>query len=145
MDGIEFRSMLRKKNQGTDTKPAVMVVDDDELVRAALELALSPNYTVLTCTNGHDALRRLDENPYAVVLDIRMRPVDGLWTYAKIKESARLLPIIFYSAYQDFMDHEQMLEDYKPFAYLTKGDDHDALLRVIRSAVESYQLVVDRK
>ncbi|BAL88965.1 hypothetical protein AMIS_37450 [Actinoplanes missouriensis 431] len=65
---------------GTEGKPVVLLVDDEEAVLQTLALQLGPDHTLLTASNGADALRMLAENGpvAAVVSDMRMPNMDGI-------------------------------------------------------------------
>ena len=58
----------------------VLIVDDEELIRRSLELALAEaGYAVVLAANGREALDRLaPEAPDALVLDLRLGDIPGL-------------------------------------------------------------------
>jgi CheY-like chemotaxis protein len=61
-------------------KPCVLVVDDDLETRESIaELLVPRGFAVLTAADGHEALRRLHEQPDVrlIVLDILMPGMDG--------------------------------------------------------------------
>ena len=62
----------------------VLVVDDDEGVRAVMATALEDDgWTVATAENGRTALETLNRSrPEAIILDLRMPVMDGL-TFAE--------------------------------------------------------------
>jgi CheY-like chemotaxis protein len=80
----------------------VLVVDDDEMVLMALDELLSPEgYEVHTVLSGAEALKRLDQNGYdLLVLDIIMPEMDGLELCKKIREREgyKETPIVFLTA-----------------------------------------------
>jgi DNA-binding response OmpR family regulator len=106
----------------------VLVVDDDEGVRSALEAHLSPTFFVETAVNGAEAWRRLTDDdrdpPDAVVSDVMMPEVDGFRLLRRIRESNRIatVPVIVLTARGRESDVETALElgadDYvtKPFS-----------------------------
>ncbi|MBI3964967.1 MAG: response regulator [Chloroflexi bacterium] len=63
----------------------VLVVDDDESIRAVTELALvSEGYEVRTAPHGAAALRVVaNEQPDVILLDMRMPVMDG-WEFARV-------------------------------------------------------------
>ena len=71
----------------------VLVIDDDELVRASLELeALDAGYRVACADSGAEALKLARLNHFdAVVCDIRMPGMNGLEVIEHLK---RLQPYI---------------------------------------------------
>jgi len=84
-------------------KPIVLVVDDDEAIRALLVHQLSRfNYEVLTVESGEKALEFLqkDQRVDLILLDQMMKGYDGLSTFIKIREELLLtLPVIMMTAY----------------------------------------------
>jgi DNA-binding NtrC family response regulator len=119
-----------------DARPLVLVVDDDDGIRRSLELLLEATYRVRTCAGAAEALEAIDERVAVVVLDVKMTGLDGFAAYRAMREKDVDLPIIFYSAYQDIKDPYEIINEYRPFGYITKGADHTMLLRSIAAAVE---------
>ncbi len=83
----------------------ILVVDDSADNRLTLESILSePGQTVVTAASGRDALRRLLEQEYAVILlDVNMPLMDGFETAALVRQrkSSERTPIIFVTAFSD--------------------------------------------
>ncbi len=69
-------------------KPSLMVVDDDDLVLDFLnEYFKRENYKVQTAGSGEDAISLLVKSPCDIVLvDLKMRGMDGLETIEKITQ-----------------------------------------------------------
>src|SRR5438105_1234440 len=82
---------------------AVLVVDDSAANRKAVEAILMPlGIEVLHASSGREALRQLLEHDFALLLlDIRMRDLDGFETAAMIRNRPRNrdTPIIFMTAH----------------------------------------------
>ena len=80
----------------------ILVVDDDEMVLMALEELLSPEgYEVHIVLSGAEALERLDQNGYdLLVLDIIMPEMDGFELCKRIREREgyKETPIVFLTA-----------------------------------------------
>ena len=75
-------------------KPAtltVLVVDDDPDILEFLISTLTPCYTVLSATNGDDALRMASQElPAAILLDVMMPGgKDGFSTFADLQKNPR--------------------------------------------------------
>lgn len=110
----------------------ILVVDDDNLVRAAIARALvALGYRVREAANGEDALSMLEaELPQLVILDYVMPGIDGAETARRIAEIDPELPIIFSTGHAALRalrvaagDDVQVLQ--KPFTL----DELDELLR----------------
>jgi PAS domain S-box-containing protein len=97
--------MVERPTEGaTTTNPVnVMVVDDNRANRAALKAILSsPDYRVVEVGSSADALRRLLEEDFAVLLlDVVMPGMNGFELAAAIKERERTaaIPIVFLTAH----------------------------------------------
>ena len=80
-----------------DNRPTVLVVEDNPDMLAFVVRQLSKEYTVLTATNGAEALQVLDGNYVnLVVSDVVMPVMDGLEMIRQIKENNNIchIPII---------------------------------------------------
>jgi two-component system phosphate regulon response regulator PhoB len=75
----------------TMSKPAILVVDDEEDIRELVELNLSrEGYSVLTCESGEQALERaVKEVPDLIVLDLMLPGIDGLEVCRRLKADAK--------------------------------------------------------
>jgi len=105
-----------------EEKPFILVVDDDESMRRGIKASLSQRYNVITAENGKSAIERFIDNQfYAVVLDIKMPGMSGFEVCQELSKRNPDIPIIFYTAFQGEHDLQAILNIYKPFAYLDKG------------------------
>jgi signal transduction histidine kinase len=88
-------------------RPTVLIVDDNADKLIALEsILLSLDVDLVTARSGREALRRLLERDFAVILlDVRMPGMDGFETAALIRERQRSAntPIIFITAFTEEM------------------------------------------
>src|SRR6266540_3276516 len=104
--------------------PSVLVVDDDQGIRVALERALSiEGFSVSTVADGHAALDAVQrERCDLVVLDVAMPGLDGVSVTRRLRSDGRELPILILSALDEVDDRVAGLQagadDYlvKPFA-----------------------------
>jgi CheY-like chemotaxis protein len=119
--------------------PLVLVVDDDESVRSALNFLLSSTYRVLSCASAIDALEAFTEEVCVVILDVKMKGHDGFWACDQLRKRQPDIPIIFYSAYQDAKDPFDIINAHRPFGYVTKDGSTDKLLRTVDLAAQLYQ------
>lgn len=116
----------------------ILIVDDDELVLMALDELLTPEgYEVDTVTRGSEALKKLDQNCYdLMVLDLIMPEMDGLELCKKIRErdECKETPILFLTAKSREEDRAQGLE-VGANLFLSKPISPDKLLGVISDAI----------
>jgi two-component system, chemotaxis family, chemotaxis protein CheY len=102
------------------TPKRILVVEDDESIRAVLDMALSDEgYEVIEAENGAQglALARTTQ-PHVILLDMRMPVMDG-WTFAQEyqrDEGRRAALIVFTAA----TNAAQRAAEVGAAAYLTK-------------------------
>jgi len=92
---------LQKTNSST-IKPRILIVDDDVKATEYMVVLLSQSpYEVVACNTGADALVRISEEPFdLVLLDILMPELDGLTVAKRMKEvfgPNNFVPIILLS------------------------------------------------
>lgn len=134
---IQTDESLSKKIE----KPVVMIIDDDTHLLEDLAFSLKDDYHVLGCPSGSEGMERLDETVSAVVLDIRMPGQDGFQIFKAIKERLPHLPVLFHSAYQDLKDPYEIINQYRPFGYISKSAGLPELKDSIDSAVDYYSQI----
>ena len=101
----------------------VLVVDDELMIREVIkEYCLAENYEVYEAVDGNDALTKLSNNTFDVmILDIMMPKMDG-FTLLKNLDSSLRVPTIVLSArgeeYDKLLGFELGIDDYltKPFS-----------------------------
>lgn len=129
----------------------VMVVEDDDALRAALARAFRlDGYVVDEASDGGQALARLGSvRPNAVVLDVMMPAVDGLTVCQRMRATGDRTPVLLLTARDLVADRVQGLnagaDDYlvKPFAVDELLARVRALIRrAIRTRMPSSLLVI---
>jgi len=117
----------------------ILVVDDDELVVIALEELLKPSgYEVTTALDGHEALEKIAEEQFAlIVLDIIMPGMNGFELCARIRELDRYqeVPIIMLTA-KSGADDKQKGMDAGANLFLPKPIAPQRLLDLIKEALQ---------
>jgi HAMP domain-containing protein/CheY-like chemotaxis protein/signal transduction histidine kinase len=114
----------------------VLVVDDDIRNIFALNSLLERhNMTVITATNGHEAISLVEntDDLSLVLMDVMMPEMDGYETMRRIrsKQQFRLLPIIALTAKAMKGDREKCLEA-GASDYVAKPVNTDQLLSLVR-------------
>jgi DNA-binding NtrC family response regulator len=125
----------------TEDWGAILVVDDDADMRElAHDMLKDRGHQVTTAGSGQEALKRLAEEDYAVVLtDLRMKGMEGLELLIQIKRTYPDINVILMTA---FGSVETAVEAMKHGAsdYLTKPVKKDELVRVIERVVREASL-----
>ena len=80
----------------------ILIVDDEPDIVSMLASFFAGNgYQVLTAHSGMESLRRVEQNPDIILLDINMPDMDGLETFERMKEFHNEAPVIFLTASGD--------------------------------------------
>lgn len=115
-------------------KEKVLVVDDEEHIRAALQASLeSAGYEVQCAVNGKEGVEKCREwRPALVLMDVRMPVMDGHMASIEIKYDADLknTKLVFLTANAD-EDSRSLGLGHGAESYLTKPFKVDDLLRRI--------------
>jgi CheY-like chemotaxis protein len=116
----------------------ILVVDDDEMVLMALGELLKPEgYDVETVSSGSEALRKLEENTYdLLMLDVIMPEMDGFELCKRIRQEEKYqeIPIIFLTAKSRDEDRARGL-DAGANLFLSKPISPDKLIGIVGSAL----------
>ena len=124
----------------------VLVVDDERDIRDGSERILTrKGYRVTTASNGEEALQRVEETRFAIVLlDLKMPGMDGLEVLRLIRESHPETLVIVITGYATI---ETAIEAMKRGAYdfMPKPFKPDQLRIVVDRAIELKQLTDEAK
>ena len=125
----------------TEEWGAILVVDDDADMRElAYDMLKDRGHQVTVAGSGEEALTRLAEEDYAVVLtDLRMKGMQGLELLTEIKRAHPEINVILMTA---FGSVETAVEAMKHGAndYLTKPVKKDDLIRVVERVIREAAL-----
>lgn len=122
----------------------ILIVDDEASVRDSLyQWFKADGYRVDTAEDAASALKKLQENPWDIILlDIKMPGMDGIELQNRIKQIDKNIVTIIITAYASVDTAIQALKD-GAFDYVTKPVDPDDLSRLIRNAIEKRRLVTE--
>ncbi len=120
----------------------ILVVDDEEIViRSCLRILGDGDYEVESAQDGWEALKKIEENHYdVVVLDIMMPKIDGLDVLQRVKESHPDIDIIMITGLSQ-IDTAVKAMKLGAFDYLPKPFDPDELELVVQRALERRRLL----
>lgn len=95
------RPVERRCMEKSENRDRILVVDDDENMRAALGEALGRlNLEIKTASDGEEAWRMVEADPpNLLITDIRMPKMDGLELLEKVKLDFPDIPVILMTAY----------------------------------------------
>jgi diguanylate cyclase (GGDEF)-like protein/PAS domain S-box-containing protein len=134
---------------GTESRPVVLVADDDATTRLLLKEALeAEGFTVEEAADGLEAVERfVSVRPDLVVLDAQMPVMDGCEACAKVRErpEGELTPILMLAGRDDFESIGRACDagatDFatKPFNRVVLGHRVRFMLRAQRALVDLRQ------
>jgi DNA-binding NtrC family response regulator len=124
----------------------ILVVDDDEDFVVSIEsLLLSSNFHVTTAADGVEALKRLQEQSFdLVLLDVRMPRITGIEVLRRITEHWPEMQAIMLTGVGDIRQAVECMQ-LGAYSYLTKPPSGDELLSVINRALERKRLLVENR
>ncbi len=123
------------------TKQILIVDDEDSMRKNLVDLLSSNDCSVVEASDGVEALDRVAEQAFdLVLLDINLPRLDGIAALAEIKSSHPDLPVIIFTAYGT---SERAIRAMKSGAYdyIEKPFELDELLLTIQRAVEYSELL----
>src|SRR3989338_1428169 len=120
----------------------IFVIDDDPKMCHVIERLLTDRgYGVTVCTDSNDAIRLLKEAEYhCVLLDIRMKGLEGTELLPIIKRNFPDLPVVIVSAYVDRSD-AGYYSSLGAFDLVAKPFNNDLLADVVNRAVGATETI----
>jgi DNA-binding NtrC family response regulator len=117
-------------------KPRVLIVDDEPGVRESLRLILSDRAETASAESGEQALERIAERRFDVVLlDIIMPGIDGMEVLERIKDLAHPPQVVMLTATRTVKTAVQAMK-LGAFDYITKPFDIDEIQLAVERAAE---------
>lgn len=115
---------------------SILIVDDEEAIRASLSFALEDRFRVFTAGSGQAALDRLKMNEIdLVLLDLRLGNEDGLRVLEQIKAFDEQIVVIMMTAYGSIKSSIDAIKA-GAFHYVTKPIDMAELNVIVANALE---------
>ncbi|MDP1568525.1 MAG: sigma-54 dependent transcriptional regulator [Vicinamibacterales bacterium] len=129
---------------GTVRHAAVLVIDDEEIMREILEaLLVREGYSVRLASGGAEGLELARSLPFdAVITDVMMPGMDGGQVLDEIHKLDEDLPVIMITAFAS-MENAVSAMKRGAFDYITKPFKNDEVLVVLRNAIERRRLQIE--
>jgi DNA-binding NtrC family response regulator len=124
----------------------ILIVDDEEVViRSCVRILGDGSSVVDSVQDGFEAIRRVDESPYdIVILDIMMPKIDGLEVLQHIKERHPEVDVIMMTGLSQVQTAVKAMK-LGAFDYLSKPFDPEELLLVVNRALERRHLLQENR
>lgn len=130
----------------SNSKPTIMVTDDEKSIRNSLRDILEfENYKVIEAESGSEVFELLEEESVdLMLLDIKMKGMDGMEILTKLKDENYLFPVIMISGHGNI---EIAVEATKKgaFDFIEKPPDLNRLLVSVRNALDQHRLTEENK
>ncbi len=139
-------ALLGNDRMTTETRPSLLVVDDDDTREALAELLRSEGYAVATARDGAQALDRVEAHlPDLVLLDIVMPKTTGMELLGSLRQrySPAELPVIMMSAKDQSTDVVAALGQ-GANDYITKPLDLPIVLARVRAQLRTKEASAPR-
>lgn len=131
--------------RGPMKKSHILVVDDENGPRQALRMLLKEDYRVHLAMNVMNALEVLEKEPIELIItDVRMPKLTGVDLLCESKKSYPDVQVVVLTGYGQLETAVKAVE-YGAFAYMEKPFDNDALLDVVRGALDKYRCEGERR
>jgi DNA-binding NtrC family response regulator len=127
-------------------KARILIVDDEDIVlRSCARILSGDPYEVESVLDPQEALRRIEENGYdVVVLDIMMPHIDGLQVLQHVKERHPDVDVIMMTGLSQIQTAVKAMK-LGAFDYLPKPFDPDELKMVVDRALERQRLLRENR
>jgi two-component system response regulator AtoC len=124
-----------------ETKPNILIVDDDEVMcRTLSDILGKMSYEVTTVQSGEDAMYPLQQRFFnLILLDIRLPDMDGLEVLEKIREIDHDPCVIMMTAYADVKTAVTAMKA-GAYDYINKPFEIEELRLIIKKALENQEL-----
>jgi CheY-like chemotaxis protein len=112
------------------SKPVILVVDDDSIIRLLVRKILETEYQVIEAADGEAGLRKAQEiKPVAVIADVQMPKMDGFTLCKAICDDFEIsdIPVMLMSA-EENADELLKVYDVGGQGFITKPINHKVLL-----------------
>ena len=127
--------------------PRIIVVDDEEAILETMSFTFMDDYEVLTTTDAPEALQMLEEHSpvHVVITDQRMPGMTGVQLLKEVYDRFPDTVRIMLTGFADSEATIQAINDGHIYAYINKPWEPDDLKRVVRRAVEHFDLACENR
>ncbi len=124
--------------------PNILVVDDEAAIRESLkDWLMEDGYRVALAVDGEDAVLKVGESQYDVVLlDLKMPGIDGLETMRRIKEISPDSEVLMMTAYATVDTAVHAMKE-GAFDYLVKPFDPDEIELQIKKILAHKEVILE--
>jgi DNA-binding NtrC family response regulator len=130
---------------GSMSKPHILVVDDEALMRDSLEATLSRKYRVDVARDGRAAIAMLENADYDLILsDLRMPGATGMEVLRAARERLPDAKVVMMTAYGSLENHADCMKE-GAFIYVMKPFSPDEIETVLEKALDYRRLAIENR
>ena len=119
---------------------SLFVVDDEDIARQGIALALQKHYQVSSFSTAEDALEAMtSQPPDLILLDIGLPGISGIEALERIKARQPDILVIMITAYEDVQTVVSAMK-LGAYDYIVKPLDMNGLIITVRNALETIAL-----
>ncbi len=124
-------------------RPLILICDDEVGPREALRILLKDHYEVHLASDGMEAVEHCESLcPNLIIMDIRMRRLDGLEAIRRIRASGNGVPIIVMTGFPDLKETAEA-KALGVLECLVKPFDLLHLKRLVEEGVKKEAVMID--
>ncbi|MCX7626281.1 MAG: sigma-54 dependent transcriptional regulator [Candidatus Sumerlaeaceae bacterium] len=121
----------------TEVRPKLLVVDDEPDVIFSFRRLLGKEYEILEANSGDEAVKVVEaEDPEVVVMDVRMKGLDGIEALRQIRQISPRTVVILMTAYGTTQSTIEAMK-LGAFDYVLKPFEIDHLRQILAHAVRA--------
>lgn len=126
--------------------PSILLVDDDaNILDTAKDILEEAQYVITTASNGAQAVEKLDQNEFnVVVVDFQLPDATGLELARKVRERSEHTCVILMTGHASLEMAVKAIQE-AVYDYLIKPVDPSQLKRTIEKAIEKQRLTLENK
>jgi DNA-binding NtrC family response regulator len=124
----------------------ILIIDDKEMMRDSLSLAMSrAGHRAITTDSPLNALELIRQHrPQVVITDLKMPKMDGIELLARIKAEQPDVPVILMTAFATISTAVQAMRS-GAYDYVQKPFESDEIMVAVDRAIQHGQLVADNQ
>lgn len=123
----------------TDSRPMVLIVDDDATIGRVLEDVLQPTYATRAVTSAAAALEFVKSTDVAIVLaDQQMPGMTGLELLTEVRRIKPTAVGVLITAFADLQDAMEAINTVRVLGFVAKPWDEQELLDIVHKALDAH-------
>lgn len=127
----------------SDGQVRILVVDDEEIIRAMLfDMLSNTGYKVKTARDGQDAISQIENSPFEIVItDLKMPGMDGMELLQRVQKINPDICVLIITAYSTVESAVSAMKQ-GAYDYICKPFELEEMKVIIEKAVERQRLLL---